>query len=85
MRIETEVKYEGYINRQLSDIKRFKRTESKSIPAGFKFDSLKGISKEAIEKLLEVSPTSFGQASRIPGISMCDLSLLAVYVERSKS
>ena len=82
--VETEVKYEGYISRQRVEIARFKKTEKKRIPATINYHQVRGISKEATEKLSKVRPASIGQASRIPGISPCDLSLLAVYLERAK-
>ena len=82
-RVEIEVKYEGYIARQLAEAKRFKGLEHKRIPSGFSFLGIRGIRKESEEKLESVRPKSLGQASRIPGISPCDLSLLAVHVEKS--
>ncbi|MFA6600615.1 MAG: tRNA uridine-5-carboxymethylaminomethyl(34) synthesis enzyme MnmG [Candidatus Omnitrophota bacterium] len=80
--VETEVKYEGYIARQLSEVKKFKRMESKKIPAGYDFHSLKCLRWESREKLSKVKPDSIGQASRIPGISPCDISLLAVHLDK---
>lgn len=82
LRIETEVKYEGYIARQLKEVNRIKKLEKKRIPENFDFKNLKGVKTEAIDKLVKIRPTSIGQASRIPGINSCDLSLLAVYLER---
>lgn len=82
VRVETEIKYEGYITRQLADIKRFKKHEKKHIPENLDFSLIKGISREAREKLSKVKPASIGQASRIPGLSICDLSLLAIYIEK---
>lgn len=84
VRVETEIKYEGYITRQLADIKRFKKHEKKQIPENLDFFEIKGISREAREKLSKVRPASIGQASRIPGLSVCDLSLLAVYIEKQQ-
>ncbi len=84
IRVETEIKYEGYITRQLADIKRFKKHEKRCIPENLDFSLVKGISREAREKLTKVRPASIGQASRIPGLSICDLSLLAVYVEKQQ-
>ncbi len=83
MRVETEVKYEGYISRQLADIQRFKKHEKKHIPADLDFSKIKGMSREAQEKLTRIRPASIGQASRIPGLSPCDLSLVAVYIEKT--
>lgn len=79
---ETEIKYEGYISRQQNEVRRFKKTEKRKIPAAVNFDDVPGISREAKEKLKMVRPESIGQAGRIPGISSCDLSLLAVFIEK---
>lgn len=82
MRIETEIKYEGYISRQAADIKRFKKVEKRHIPENLDYSQIRGISREASEKLSKIRPASLGQASRIPGLSPCDLSLLAVHIEK---
>jgi len=78
--VEFNIKYEGYISRQLSDINRFKNYERKSVPADLDYSLIRGLSREAKEKFFKIKPTSIGQASRIPGISPCDLSLLAVFL-----
>ena len=80
---ETEIKYEGYIARQKLDVQRFKKMEKKKIPESTNYDSLEGLGVEAKEKLKKIRPESIGSASRIPGISSCDLSLLAVHIEKS--
>jgi len=77
--VEFNIKYEGYISRQRSEVNRFRRYERKSIPPATDYSLIKGLSREAREKLSKIKPASIGQASRIPGISPCDLSLLAVY------
>ena len=82
-RIEMEVKYEGYIDRQRIEVNRFKKYESRRIPFSFDYETVRGISREGKEKLNRVRPESIGQAFRIPGVSMCDLSLVAVYLEKS--
>lgn len=81
-RIEAAVKYEGYISRQLADVRRFKKLEKKIIPEQIDYHKITGISREAREKLSKIKPQSIGQASRISGISTCDLSLLAVFMEK---
>lgn len=81
-RVETEVKYEGYISRQEMEVRRFRKFERKEIPKGLDYKRIRGISREAVEKLSKIEPASIGQASRIPGISNCDLSLIAVYLSR---
>lgn len=83
-KVEIAIKYSGYLKRQCSEVKKFKKMERKKIPSSFNFKEIKGLSKEAIEKLSKIRPTSFGQAARIPGVSSCDLSLLAVHLERKK-
>ncbi|MDP3920101.1 MAG: tRNA uridine-5-carboxymethylaminomethyl(34) synthesis enzyme MnmG [Candidatus Omnitrophota bacterium] len=82
LRVESEVKYEGYINRQIAEVKRFKKLEKKQIPQNTDYTRVRGISHEAREKLTKVRPGSIGQACRIPGISPCDLSLLAMHLEK---
>lgn len=83
--LETTIKYEGYVSRQFSDVNRFKKIEKKKIPEHVDYNQVKGMSREAIEKLTKIKPISIGQASRIPGISSCDLSLLAVHIEKISS
>lgn len=80
--VENEIKYEGYIQRQTADIRRFKKVEKRHIPSEIDYSEIKGISREAQEKLSKIRPASMGQASRISGISPCDLSLVAIYVEK---
>lgn len=79
-RVETEIKYEGYITKLHRDIERFKQQEEMSIPAGFDFARVQSLSTEARQKLLRIQPASLGQASRIPGVSASDVSILALYL-----
>ncbi len=81
-RVEFDIKYAGYLKRQDSSIKRFKRLQGRKIPTSINYSTITGISKEAIEKLNQIKPASFDQASRIPGVTSCDLSLLAIHIER---
>ncbi len=81
--LETQVKYEGYISRQKIEVNKFKKAEKRKIPINFDYGRIRGISREAQEKLSNIKPDCIGQASRIPGISMCDLSLLAVHIGKS--
>ncbi|OGX03988.1 MAG: tRNA uridine-5-carboxymethylaminomethyl(34) synthesis enzyme MnmG [Omnitrophica bacterium RIFCSPLOWO2_12_FULL_50_11] len=80
--IEWDVKYEGYVLRQLAEVERFKRMEKRRIPCSIDYSLMKGISREALEKLDKVRPISIGQACRIPGITSCDISALLIEVER---
>lgn len=78
--IEYRLKYWGYISRQHSDVARFRRLERKRIPKEIDYSGIRGLGREAIEKLTRVKPESLGQASRIPGVSPCDISLLVVHI-----
>ncbi len=82
--VEIQVKYKGYIERQLSQIKEFKKMEDKKIPEKINYEALTNLRKEAREKLNEVQPQSLGQASRISGVSPADISVLMVYLEQKK-
>jgi tRNA uridine 5-carboxymethylaminomethyl modification enzyme len=81
---ETELKYEGYLQRQQDQVDRSARMENKLIPAGFDFTSVPGLKAEARHRLTQVRPTTLGQASRISGVTPADLSLLAVWLERDR-
>jgi tRNA uridine 5-carboxymethylaminomethyl modification enzyme len=80
--VELQIKYSGYIKRQLQQVNRFKSLESRSIPRTFDYDSLLGFSREVSEKLKHVRPASIGQASRISGVTPAAISLLLVALER---
>jgi len=82
-KVEVEIKYEGYVTRQMDEVQRFKKLEKRQIPENTDYTKIRGISKEAAEKLARIKPLSIGQASRIPGISSCDLSLLAITLQRT--
>lgn len=77
-RVETEIKYEGYIKRQQSQIKQIEKNESITIPADFDYSICLGLRLEAREKLARVRPQNLGQALRIPGVSPADISCLAI-------
>lgn len=79
-RAEIEIKYEGYLVRQDVQIKAFERDESRLIPAGLDYSSIKSLSSEAKEKLQLVQPVSIGQASRISGITSADVSVLLIAI-----
>jgi tRNA uridine 5-carboxymethylaminomethyl modification enzyme len=81
-RVEIEIKYEGYIQRQTHEIDRFKRMENRTIPAEFDYSRVSGLSAEVLQKLSAVRPISIGQASRISGITPAAISLLLIAVER---
>ena len=80
--VEIEIKYEGYIKRQASDIERSKNSESKIIPIDFDYLSVQSLSREARQKLTQIRPLTLGQASRISGVSPSDVGVLAVWLKR---
>jgi tRNA uridine 5-carboxymethylaminomethyl modification enzyme len=82
--VEIQVKYEGYIQRQLQQVERFASVEQKSIPADMDYDAVTGLGSEVKQKLKQVQPVSLGQASRISGITPAALSLLMVALEKRK-
>ncbi|MEP0813761.1 MAG: tRNA uridine-5-carboxymethylaminomethyl(34) synthesis enzyme MnmG [bacterium] len=75
---EVEIKYEGYIARQLEEVERYRRSESLAVPRQFDFASLTNMSKEAREKLDKVRPRTFGQAIRVSGVSPADAQVLLI-------
>ncbi|MBE6706451.1 MAG: tRNA uridine-5-carboxymethylaminomethyl(34) synthesis enzyme MnmG [Ruminococcaceae bacterium] len=77
--VEVTVKYEGYIKRQISEVKRQERLETKQIPANVDYLSIKGLRIEAAQKLSAVKPLTIGQASRISGVNPADISVLLIY------
>jgi tRNA uridine 5-carboxymethylaminomethyl modification enzyme len=82
--IEIQVKYSGYIKRQLQQIERFKKLETRVIPGAFSYDRIVGFSQEVREKLKRVRPASIGQASRISGVTPAAISLLMVALEKHR-
>ena len=82
--VEIEIKYEGYISRQLRQVEQFKKMEKKLIPSDLNYDDVPSLRIEARQKLKEFRPLSVGQASRISGVSPADVSVLLVYLEHWK-
>lgn len=82
--VEIQIKYEGYIKRQLSQVEKFRRFDQKPIPLSFNYDSIPGFSCEVREKLKKVRPETLGQASRISGVTPAAISLLIVALEKDK-
>ena len=78
--VEIEIKYEGYIKRQLSQIAEMRRLEVKELPKDIVYEDIRGLRIEAIEKLAKVRPENVGQASRISGVSPADISVLLIYL-----
>ena len=83
--IELDIKYEGYVARQEQQIDRFRRLENLIIPEGFDYDSVRGVSNEAREKLKDIQPRSVGQASRISGVRNGDIVVLLAHLGRGRS
>jgi tRNA uridine 5-carboxymethylaminomethyl modification enzyme len=83
-KIEIEVKYEGYLDRQMREIEKFNRLEHEKIPIDFDYDFCKGLKTEASEKLKQLRPATVGQASRISGISPGDITVLTIYLKKFK-
>ena len=78
--VNINIKYEGYISRELKQVEHFKKLENKLIPANINYDDISGLRIEARQKLKDYSPRSIGQASRISGVSPADVSVLLVYL-----
>jgi len=80
--VEINVKYDGYVRRQVDLAERLMKHEEKRIPDGFDFTSLSGLSREVVQKLQQVQPRTIGQAGRIPGVTPAAVSLLLIAVEK---
>ena len=77
-------KYEGYIQRQLAEVEKFRRLEKLALPEGLRYGEIAGLRIEARQKLDRMRPKSIGQAMRISGVSPADISVLMVEVERRR-
>jgi tRNA uridine 5-carboxymethylaminomethyl modification enzyme len=82
--VNINIKYEGYISRELKQVEHFKKLENKLIPANIDYDDISGLRIEARQKLKDYSPRSIGQASRISGVSPADITVLLVYMEQHR-
>lgn len=80
--VNIQIKYDGYIKRQLKQVEQFKKLEEKKIPEDINYDEVMGLRIEARQKLAAVRPVSIGQASRISGVSPADVNMLLVHLER---
>ena len=79
-----EIRYEGYIERQMREVERASRSERLEIPESLYAEPLRELSSEGREKILRLKPRTLAQASRIPGVSPADVSVLVVYAERER-
>lgn len=82
--VEIQVKYQGYIKKQMEQVERFIKLENRRIPDGIEYQLISGLRKEARQKLDQIKPHSIGQASRISGVSPADISVLLVYLEQRR-
>jgi tRNA uridine 5-carboxymethylaminomethyl modification enzyme len=82
---EVQIKYEGYVNRQLELVDRFRKMENVRLPHDLDYTQISGLSREVCEKLTRVKPLSIGQASRISGITPAALTLLSFHLKKRKS
>ena len=82
--VNIEIKYEGYIKRQLKQVEQFKKMEARKIPDDIDYDDIKSLRIEAVQKLKSFRPSNIGQASRIAGVSPADISVLHVYLEQMR-
>jgi tRNA uridine 5-carboxymethylaminomethyl modification enzyme len=80
--VNIQIKYEGYLKKQEQSIEHFRKIENKKIPENINYVSIKGLSKEAVQKLTNIKPLNFGQASRITGVSPADILVLQVYLKK---
>ena len=79
-----EIKYEGYIKRQLQQVEQFGKLENKKLPENFDYSEVNSLRREAVQKLNKVQPATIGQASRISGVSPADISVLLVHFTRKQ-
>jgi len=84
-RAAIKIRYQGYVEKQEREIKKFKKLENEIIPKGFVFNDIKGLKKEASEKFQRIRPGSLGQAGRIEGVTPGDVAVLSVYLKRFKA
>ena len=84
LQVETHIKYEGYIAKQMSQIKQFKKLENRKLDMIEDYKEVMGLSNEAVQKLNDIKPESLGQASRISGVSPSDINVLLIYMETRK-
>jgi tRNA uridine 5-carboxymethylaminomethyl modification enzyme len=84
LQAELQIKYAGYVDRQINLIERFQKMEHVRLPDEFDYSRISGLSREVREKLTRVRPRSLGQASRVPGITPAAMSLLSVHLKRIK-
>ena len=83
--VETQVKYAGYIQRQEEQVVRLRKLEGLKLPSDLDYKSIPGLTKEIIEKMQKIKPHSLGQASRISGVTPVAISILMIYLKKTKT
>ena len=84
MQLEVQLKYAGYIQKQLQQVERYKKLESRRLDENLNYADIEGLRIEAMQKLTQIRPASLGQASRISGVSPADISVIMVYLEKKR-
>ena len=82
--VEIQIKYAGYLTRQLRQVEEFRKEESRRLPEDICYEEIQGLRLEAREKLSAIRPMSIGQASRISGVSPADVAVLLIWLEQNK-
>lgn len=82
--VEVQIKYAGYIDKEMQSIAKLKRMEAKKIPANIDYEAISGLATEARQKLTKIQPETLAQASRISGVNPADAAILSVYIEQGK-
>ena len=82
--VEIQIKYAGYIAKQIEQVKRLEKLETKALKEDLDYSQIKGLRLEAMQKLQKIKPLTVGQASRISGVSPADIGVLLVYLEQKK-
>jgi len=82
--VNVQIKYEGYIKKQIEQVEKFKKLENRRIPEDIDYEKISGLRLEAISKLSQIRPSSVGQASRISGVSPSDMNVLLIYLQTHK-
>ena len=83
--MEIQVKYAGYLQRQLKQVEEFKKEEARLLPEEIDYESIAGLRLEAQQKLSQIRPMSIGQAGRISGVSPSDIAVLLIYLEQQNN
>ena len=83
--VQILIKYEGYINKELKEVEKLLKLESKQIPKDIDYNKITNLASEAKQKLTSVAPVTLAQASRISGVNPADLSILAIYLKKEYS